>query len=67
MDDDVLSEEQLRELTGTERPTSQIKTLEKHGISFVIRRDGKPRTTFSLIHSAFQNSSMLRPDWSKLG
>lgn len=42
----LLSDEQMIELTGYTRPDDQCRTLREHGIEYVRRRDGKPRTTW---------------------
>lgn len=43
--DHILSDRELRELTGYERPADQIKWLERNGVKYTLRRDGQPRTT----------------------
>ncbi|WOX99933.1 DUF4224 domain-containing protein [Dickeya fangzhongdai] len=49
---DLLSEDDLIELTGYKYPSKQIEVLRRAGISFVVRRDGRPRVTWTHVNSA---------------
>lgn len=42
----LLTDSEVEELTGYSRPSDQCRALREHGILFVERRDGKPRTTW---------------------
>ncbi len=42
----IISDADMAELTGYLIPSKQCTALKKAGIFFVIRRDGKPRTTW---------------------
>ena len=46
MNSHFLTDADLEELTGYSRASDQCKALRDHGIVFVQRRDGKPRTTW---------------------
>jgi hypothetical protein len=41
----IVSEEELIELTGYQRPTKQREVLDRMGIRYMVRRDGHIRTT----------------------
>jgi len=41
-----LSDRDIVDLTGFERPTEQRRSLDNHGILYVVRKDGKLRTTW---------------------
>ncbi|MCC8376501.1 MULTISPECIES: DUF4224 domain-containing protein [Photorhabdus] len=42
----IISDTDIAELTGYKIPSKQCEALKEAGIFFVIRRDGKPRTTW---------------------
>ncbi|ETS31116.1 hypothetical protein BB987_09400 [Photorhabdus temperata] len=42
----IISDTDIAELTGYKIPSKQCKALKEAGIFFVIRRDGKPKTTW---------------------
>jgi len=52
----LVGHEQLVELTGYERPASQRRWLERHGIKYAIRRDGTISTTWGLVEAALTES-----------
>lgn len=47
---DLLSEHQLIELTGYQRPTDQMRVLREHGIFYIERRDGTVAVTLHAVH-----------------
>ncbi|EAM8673176.1 DUF4224 domain-containing protein [Salmonella enterica] len=49
---DLLSDEELVELTGYQFPSKQCAALSRAGISFVKRRDGRPRVTWTHVNAA---------------
>ncbi|EJN2863947.1 DUF4224 domain-containing protein [Salmonella enterica subsp. enterica serovar Yaba] len=49
---DLLSDEELVELTGYQFPSKQCAALARAGISFVKRRDGRPRVTWTHVNAA---------------
>ncbi|OHT24961.1 hypothetical protein A3Q29_16310 [Providencia stuartii] len=56
-DHDIITHEEMIELTGYQRPSQQCKALERAGIFFIKRPDGHPRTTWG----HFQNPLSKRP------
>ena len=49
---DLLTDNELVELTGYYIPSKQRETLKHAGISFVRRRDGRPRVTWTHVNAA---------------
>lgn len=49
---DLLTDEELTELTGYVFPSKQCAALARAGISFVRRRDGRPRVTWTHVNAA---------------
>lgn len=47
----LLTHDDLTELTGSRSAKKQIEVLVKHGIKFIIRTDGKARTTWSAVNA----------------
>jgi len=56
-DNDVISDGDLETLTGYKIASKQCETLRNAGIFFLIRRDGRPRTTWQHFNDplAFRN------------
>lgn len=52
IENDLLSDDELIELTGYKYPSKQIGVLRRSGISFIIRRDGRPRVTWTHVNNA---------------
>ncbi|PHM69279.1 DUF4224 domain-containing protein [Xenorhabdus kozodoii] len=44
---DIISDDDIAELTGYQIPSKQCATLKEAGIFFIVRRDGRPRTTWA--------------------
>lgn len=42
----LITDEEMIEITGAHYPNMQCQILRDHGIPFVRRRDGRPRTTW---------------------
>lgn len=42
----IISDDDLEALTGYSIPSKQCEALKSHGIFFITRRDGRPRTTW---------------------
>lgn len=42
----LITDEEMLEITGAHFPTKQCQILKEHGIAFVRRLDGRPRTTW---------------------
>ena len=51
MSDLILTREELRDLTGYQRPSKQIAKLRDHGIRHIIAADGHPRVLRSELES----------------
>ncbi|MFJ5317165.1 DUF4224 domain-containing protein [Pectobacterium versatile] len=49
---DLLTNDELIELTGYRYPSKQCAALTRSGISFVTRRDGRPRVTWTHVNAA---------------
>lgn len=52
MANDLLTDEELVELTGYQFPSKQCEALSRSGISYVKRRDGRPRVTWTHVNAA---------------
>ena len=48
---DLLSESEIKALTGYERADKQAKVLQEHGIFYVQRRDGTLAVTLHAVHN----------------
>ncbi|MBC8950210.1 DUF4224 domain-containing protein [Xenorhabdus sp. TS4] len=42
----IISDSDIAELTGYQIPSKQCAVLKNAGIFFIVRRDGRPRTTW---------------------
>lgn len=47
----LLTNEEIKELTGYSSPARQCQKLKEAGIFFITRRDGRPSTTWAHIES----------------
>ncbi|BEL65231.1 MULTISPECIES: DUF4224 domain-containing protein [Serratia] len=56
---ELLTDEELIELTGYKYPSKQCEALARAGISFIKRRDGRPRVTWAHVNAAL--SGYLAP------
>lgn len=52
MSNELLTDEELVEIIGYKYPSKQCEALARAGISFIKRRDGRPRVTWHHINSA---------------
>lgn len=59
---DLLTDEELIELTGYRFPSKQCDALRRSGISFVRRRDGRPRVTWTHVNAALSGAKSLVVD-----
>ena len=48
---DFITPEEMIELTGCQFPSKQCRTLERAGILFIKRPDGRPKTTWAHFHN----------------
>lgn len=53
---DLLTDDELVELTGYRFQSKQCEALARAGISFVRRRDGKPRVTWTHVNAALSGT-----------
>ena len=61
MTNDLLTDEELIELTGYQFPSKQCEALKRSGISFVKRRDGRPRVTWTHVNAALSGQRLVSP------
>lgn len=69
MDDSKLvTDAELRELTGLRKPGAQSRWLQEHGIGYFLRRDGKPRTTWDAVNLVLYGIGAIaaRPDFAQV-
>lgn len=63
----LVNQDQLKELTGYERPGDQMRWLDRHGIKYTKRRDGTPVTTWGLVEAGLTDAgSEIEPDFEVL-
>lgn len=58
---DMLTNEDLIELTGYKYPSKQCEVLQRSCISFVVRRDGRPRVTWTHVNAVLNGSPTSTP------
>ncbi|HGJ5865731.1 DUF4224 domain-containing protein [Arsenophonus nasoniae] len=58
-ENDVISDADLISLTGYKIPSKQCEILREAGIFFIIRRDGRPRTTWSHFNDPMKQRSAI--------
>jgi len=59
MANDLLTDAELVELTGYQFPSKQCAALSRSGISFVKRRDGRPRVTWTHVNAALSGVKQM--------
>ncbi|PWC09229.1 hypothetical protein B4923_20615 [Brenneria roseae subsp. americana] len=52
----LLTNDELVELTGYRYPSKQCEVLRRSGVSFVIRRDGHPRVTWMHVNAVLNGA-----------
>lgn len=57
---DLLNDEELVELTGYQFPSKQYGALTRAGISYVKRRDGRPRVTWTHVNAALSGARSVQ-------
>lgn len=65
----LLNDDDLAELTGCQRMSDQKAWLEKRGIPYTTRRDGRPRLTWEVYNRTMlrvEHHSSTEPDLSWL-
>lgn len=60
---ELLSDDDLVELTGVEQPAAQARVLREHGLKPIMRRDGKPRVTWSAVTAAQLERTKAEPNF----
>lgn len=58
----ILTESDLVEVTGKERPSAQVRCFNEWGVAFRIRTDGTILTTWEAINAALMSSQKTRPN-----
>lgn len=68
MHKNFLTDQDLEELTGYIQPNKQARSLREHGISYVLRRDGKIRVTWDSVSHPSKKSADLteEPNWEAI-
>lgn len=64
-----LTADQLQELTGRKRSSSQIEHLRREGIPHTVDADGRPRVIYDLLiqHQAGKKKAQsTEPNWSNV-
>lgn len=64
----LVSDLDLRELTGLIKPGAQARWLREHSVSYFLRRDGRPRTTWDAVNVVLFGigATTSRPDFSQV-
>lgn len=57
MTDRLLSDQEIRDITGFEQPARQVQFIrEQLGLNPIVRADGRPRLTFTAINHVMVNN-----------
>lgn len=59
---EIISDEELVELTGYSTPAKQCESLDRHRIFYMKRQDGRPRTTWYHFNHPMGGSMMANDD-----
>ncbi|MCX8958353.1 DUF4224 domain-containing protein [Erwinia psidii] len=69
-ENDIISDADIALITGYEKPVRQCKALEKAGVWFVVRRDGRPCTTWTHFNNPLKHRGAppvgSEPDWGAM-
>ncbi|WP_210517351.1 DUF4224 domain-containing protein [Pantoea ananatis] len=68
---EIISDADIEQLTGYKTPSKQCQCLKNAGIFFMVRRDGRPRTTWQHFNDPLAsrkqtNNDMNEPDFGAL-
>ena len=68
---DIISDADIEKLTGYKIPSKQCQCLKQAGIFFLVRRDGRPRTTWQhfndpITHRKAAEIPMHQPNFGAL-
>ncbi|HGJ5884477.1 DUF4224 domain-containing protein [Arsenophonus sp.] len=65
-----ITDEQMKELTGYQKPSKQCKVLEEAGIFFIKRPDGRPKTTWEHFNKRLSKATSInfaeKPDFGAI-
>jgi len=59
----LLTDEELRQLTGFKRHSAQIRALRQMGIGHYVRPDGKPCVLSSTLDGTSTHERVIEPNW----
>ncbi|MCW0316220.1 hypothetical protein NB724_001371 [Pantoea ananatis] len=59
---DIISDDEIEQLTGYKIPSKQCQCLKEAGIFFMVRRDGRPRTTWQHFNDPLSSRSKQMHD-----
>ena len=63
----LVGPDQIKNLTGYERPGDQKRWLDLHGIKYATRKDGSLSTTWGLVEAGLMDSGIsTEPDFEVL-
>jgi len=67
----IISDTDIEKITGYKNPSKQCQCLKQAGIFFVVRRDGRPRTTWQHFNDPLSSrkqttNDMNEPDFGAL-
>ncbi|WP_230472724.1 DUF4224 domain-containing protein [Gibbsiella quercinecans] len=68
----LITDEEMIEITGAQFPSKQCQILKDHGIAFVRRPDGRPRTTWYNFNHPLETryrqpeKTEVTPNWAAL-
>ena len=68
---EIISDADIEQLTGYKTPSNQCQCLKNAGIFFMVRRDGRPRTTWQHFNDPLTSrkqttNDMNEPDFGAL-
>jgi len=61
----TLTKQEVRDLSGYQRPSKQIEWLKRHGIRFMVAADGYPRVLRKDLESK-ENQQRKKPNFAAL-
>ncbi len=59
---EIISDDEIEQLTGYKIPSKQCQCLKEAGIFFMVRRDGRPRTTWQHFNDPLSTRSKQNQD-----
>lgn len=59
---DIISDADIEQITGYKIPSKQCQCLKQAGVFFVVRRDGRPRTTWQHFNDPITHRKTVMPD-----